>query len=193
MLGTEAFPFIKREGSAGPLLQAARSLQPGRYAVALGVADAKGDIELRYAGRQVVARLPKDALRLSSVVLVDSLKPLGEGRGDGAFRIGGFEVVPRIGNVIKHGESLGVFYQVLGAGEGEVDLTISYQIHLKRGAKWVKTKPDIRPNEKGATQGWETVIVPQWPPTQYKLEIKVKDMRTGAEIQHSVPFTVVAQ
>lgn len=197
-LGTDDFPFARREtgGGAPALVQAARSVEPGRYAVVIGLADASGELEPLWAGRQVVVRLPTDVLRLTSIVTTRSITQL---EGDaaqqtGPFRFGGFEIVPRIDEVVHHGEEFGVFYQVLGAAlddRGRADLTITYQFQIRRGEQFVNAgRPVVHEHAFGATHAWSTPIVPQWPRAAYRLQISVRDNRSGGSVEASVPFRV---
>ncbi len=197
-LGTADFPFERRDiGSGGvTLVQAGRSVMPERYAVVVGLADEAGDFQPLWAGRQLVVRLPTDSLRMTSVVLTRAIEPL-EGdasAASGPFRFGGFDVVPRTEDVIRHGEQLGVFYQVLGLSldeAGRADMTITYQFQIRRQGGFINAgRPVVQDHAFGATQAWSTKIVPQWPPTEYRLEITVKDNRTGGTVSASVPFKV---
>ncbi|NJN65122.1 MAG: GWxTD domain-containing protein [Acidobacteria bacterium] len=198
-LGTDEFPFeIRPNVGGGFVAQAARALPPGRYAVAIGLADeAAGTLEATFAGEQILVRLPEDSLRLTSVVLAESVAPLSGDRTEGPFRFGGFDVVPRTKPVIRHGEALAVFYQVLGAttdAAGRASLSITYQFHIKRGTQWIKAgKPVVQPDAFGATQAWSTDIVPQWPLADYKLEITIKDNKTQGTVSSEVPFRVEAK
>lgn len=197
-VGTDDFPFEVRSVSGGGVLaQAGRAIPPGRYAVAVGIAGADGTLAPLFAGEQLVVRVGSDSFRLASVVLAESVQPLQEGGGEGPFRFAGFEVVPRVGSVIRHGETFAIFYQVLGAqvdDQGKAALAITYQFHIKRGTQWVKAgRPIELPNAFGATQAWSADIVPQWPVADYKLEITIKDTRTQGTLNYEVPFSVASK
>jgi hypothetical protein len=194
VFGTETAPFSTRELPDGSILaQAARTLQPGLYGLVVGILDASDEVQVVHAGQQMVARVPTEDLRLSSVVLARELEPLQAGEGSGPFRVGGFEVVPRLEPVIRHGESFRVFYQVLGAQEaedGSVDLEVSYQVHGKAPAGWQKVGPPTRTTASMAALAWELPIVARWPETDYKVEIRVVDTATGRSVTREVPFSV---
>ena len=199
VLGSEKFPFVTKKTKHGLIAQAARSLPPGRYAVAAGLATDDGEFTPRFEDSHIVSRVNTDQLRLSKVILADSLKKLdagSEGAG-GAFEISGFEVVPRPTAKLRRGEELTIFYQVLGAGEkeGQLDLDVSYQLYLvnpkNRAAGWRKAgRPVVAQHQTGATRAWTLPIAPQYPVTDYKLEVTVKDNAGGGSVSQSVLFSV---
>lgn len=198
VFGTETAPFEQRElGDGSVIAQAARSLRPGVYGLVLGVLEEEtNEVRVVYAGRQMVARVPTDQLRLSSVILARSLEPGQPGAGGGPFRVGGFSVVPRLEPVIPHGQSFRIFYQVLGAQQaedGSVDLEVSYQLSGKAPDGWRKIGAPVESQATGAALAWELPIVPRFPPTQYKVEIEVVDRATGRSVSREVPFEVVRQ
>jgi GWxTD domain-containing protein len=197
VFGTETAPFQTRELADGAVLaQAARTLRPGPYGLVVGILDSENELRLIHADQQLVARVPTDQLRLSSVVLARELSPAEAGAGEGPFRVGGFEVVPRLDPVISHGDSFRIFYQVLGAQEaedGSVDLQVSYQVSGKAPSGWQKIGAPVRSEASGAALAWELPIVPRFPPTQYKVEIRVVDRATGRSVSREVPFEVRKQ
>ena len=199
VLGSEKFPFTVRETRHGLIAQAARSLPPGRYAVVAGLAADDGEFSPRFEDSHIVSRVNTDQLRLSKVILADSLKKLDSdsGAGDNAFEISGFEVVPRANAKLRRGEELTIFYQVLGAGEkeGQLDLDVSYQLYLinpnNRTAGWRKAgRPVLAQHQTGATRAWTLPIAPQYPVADYKLEVTVKDNTGGGSVSQSILFSV---
>jgi GWxTD domain-containing protein len=197
LLGSDDFPFELREVAGRRLAQAGRVVEPGRYAVALAVRTADGEVEPVWLGEQPVAQFSGDELRFSSVLLARSVQPLEQAEPKyGPFRVAGFEVVPREGSSIRHGEELTVFYQVVGAELDEsqrADLAVTYQFHIKpQGRGWTKAGQPVASSAFGTTQAWSTPIVEQWPEADYKLEIVVEDRRTGEQVTTQVPFSVQA-
>lgn len=197
VFGTETAPFETREiGSGGVIAQGARALEPGSYALVVGMVDAEGTLEVLHAGEQMIARMPSEDLALSSVVLARSLRPLEPGQGAGPFRVGGFEVVPMLGNQVRQGGTVRVFYQVLGAteaGDGTVDLDVSYQLHGKAPSGWQKIGSPNTMRAEGAALAWELPVSERWPPTQYRIELKVVDRPTGRSVTRDIPFQVMAR
>lgn len=195
--GGDDFPFEVRETSAGPLALAARSVEPGRYALVAGLATEEGELDLKFAERQIVARVATDQLRLSRAIVADVLTPLSDPSETGPFRVSGFEVVPRPDARLRRGEELKLFYQVLGAAQdesGRVDIDVSYQLSLKhpRTGQWQKVgQPNVETHQTGSVRAWVLPIAPQYPLTDYKIEISVTDNRGGGTVTQTVPFAVV--
>ncbi len=196
VFGSDDFPFEVREAASGIVAQAARALPPGRYTAAGGIVDDDGDLALRFAGPQIVARVTGEDLRLTSIVVASELKPLAAQSDPGAFRIGGFEVIPKRGRDFRHGEDLNILFQVVGAsesGQGVASLTTSYQLYGKPpGRDWVKIGSPNTSTEPGAVRVWSLPISPQFRPAEYKIEVQVVDDATGARVSKEVPFRVVA-
>jgi|GEM_PF-7101387 len=198
ILGSDDFPFRTIQTKNGWVAQASRALNPGRYALAAGWADDEGNFTPRYGDMQLIARVNTDQFRLSRVILAERLTQLEAGAEPGPFQINGFEVIPREDSVLHNGESLQIFYQILGASSNEaseLDLDITYQIFLKNPKKksgpWVAgSQPITSRHVKSAVQGWSLDIVEAYPPTNYKIDITVKDNVGGGTVTHSVKFSV---
>lgn len=185
-LGTDAIPFEVRQASNGVIAQAARTLPPGAYLLAIGTTDKDGKLSLRYAGEQRVARMPQGTLKLSSVILADALTQKADAL-QGPFQASGFEIVPRGTNVYKVGDTLRVFFVVLGAGagsDGKASLDVSYQLYARRGgSSWQKApKPYLLPGRVGAAQAWELPLPASFTGAEIKLEIQVKDNISGGQV-----------
>lgn len=192
-LGTDKTPFEVRETANGSVAQTARDLPPGSYLLTIGTVGADGKVLLRYAGEQLIVRMPQTDLKASSVILADSLKADAEAT-QGAFRASGFSVVPRPTRVFKVPDTLRLFYIVAGAGaaaDGQPDFDVTYQFHAKQPSGWVKAgRPVALPHRRGAAQAWETDLVPAFPAGEFKVEIQIKDNVGGGVINPEVLFTV---
>ncbi len=194
LLGSDAFPFIVRETSAGLVAAASRSIMPGRYAMVGGLADEQGGFVPRTGEMKIVARVGNDRLRLSKVILAESIEPLAPDAEAGPFRTGGFEVVPRSNGIIRTGQNVNLFYEVLGAQtdkNGNANLTVSYQLsylHPSRG--WVKQRPQTSVGQTGVVRAWSFPVVPQYPATDYKIDVSVTDKIGGGTVSQSVEFSV---
>ncbi|MDQ7007612.1 MAG: hypothetical protein Q9Q40_10295 [Acidobacteriota bacterium] len=199
VLGTDRFPFLHKKTSTGLIAQAARSLPPGRYAVVAGVAGGEGTFTPRFQAFHIVSRVPTDQLRLSKILLAESIRELKEDETAAApFRVSGFEVVPKGSSTVRRGEDLTIFYQVLGAGEqaGGADFDVTYQLYIrppgKPGAGWVRAgRPVVAAHQSGAARAWTLGIAPQFPVAHYRLEVSVKDNAGGAKVSQNVHFQVV--
>ncbi|UCF68610.1 MAG: hypothetical protein JSV80_04770 [Acidobacteriota bacterium] len=198
VLGNEDFPFATRKTAAGVLAQASRSIPPGRYVGVAGLATDAGEFTAHFTENAVIPRIGSDQLRVSNVVIAESLEQLDTNVPPGPFRVGGFEVVPRASSTVRHGESLRIFYVVLGAAKaesGQPDVDVTYQLYAKNpgdlAAGWQKVARPVQAEHQTAlVRAWELPIVAQYPETDYKLEIQVKDNHSGTSASQSVQFAV---
>ncbi len=195
-LGTDEFPFEFRKVGDTWVAQAARTLPPGRYALAGGWTDSEGNSRLGFAGEQIVARMGGDTFRLSSVVVAAKVARVEEGEPFGPFRVSGMEVVPRPDEILHRGDEFAMFYEVLGAGkkeDGTLDLAISYEIqyrHPKRG--WVRAGRQAG-RKTQPVQAWFLKIADVYPLTDYKVVVTVKDNVGGGTVTKEIPFRVAKE
>jgi GWxTD domain-containing protein len=194
--GSDEVPFELRPSGNAVVAQATRALPPGRYKLVTALAGDGGDLRVLWAGDQIVARVSDDTLRMTSVVVASELRQVGEQGEPAPFRVGGFELVPKIGEEVLPGDELSIFFQVVGASKnaaGAADLTVSYQLYGRPpGRDWVKIGEPAVTKEPGATRAWTLPIPPRFPPADCRLEIEVTDNETGASVSKEVSFRVVA-
>jgi GWxTD domain-containing protein len=127
-MGTTEIPFEIRQVGGNYIAQAVRTLPPGRYAFAVGAASASGGVTPRAVGEQVVVRMPKDALRMTSVILADRLQPIEGSPTPAPFKLYGFDVTPNPTRVFQPGSPVTLFFVVVGAAadpQGKLDLKVS--------------------------------------------------------------------
>ncbi len=196
-LGTEDFPFAVRPSGERQVGLAARPLPPGRYALVIGRTAEDGSTTLLHAGQQMVARLPLDTLRTTSVVLAQEVSEIPAGAAKDPFQIGMWNVLPRADRVIKRGDKFWLVYKVLGAGKdasGQNQLQVTYQFRgrMQPAAPWQPIGQPIVRDLTSDTTAIEFPTSPQWPTTaEYKVEIQVADkLAGGAPFKMEVPFTV---
>ncbi len=197
-MGTTEVPFEVRQVGQSYVAQAVRALAPGRYAFAVGSVAESGQVTTRAVGEQLIVRMPKDALRLTSVILADKLQPVAGDAATAPFKMFGFDVTPNPERQFRPGSPVTLFYVVLGAGAdaaGKVDLKISYQILYNRGGTWIKAmqQPVVSPHQEQAVQAREFQIPGRWPTGDYKVMVEVVDNRNGAQVAGEVPFKVKTQ
>ncbi len=196
-LGTDDFPFEVRPSGARYVGLAARPLPPGKYALVVGRTGADGSTTLLHAGQQMVARLPLDTLRTTSVVLAQEVGEIAAGAAKDPFQIGTWSVLPRADRAIKRGDKFWLVYKVLGAGKnasGQNQLQVTYQFRgrMQPAAQWQPIGQPIVRDLTSDTTAIEFPTSPQWPTTaEYKVEIQVADkLAGGAPFKMEVPFTV---
>lgn len=185
-LGTEVIPFEVRPTAGGAIAQAARDLPPGAYTMAIGTVAPDGAVTLRSIGEQRIVRMPQEALKLSSVIFAESIEQK-TGAQQGPFQASGFVVVPRTSNTIKPGDTLRVFFVVLGASVGadnNPNLDVSYQLYARPGGgDWKKAPtPYLLKARTGSAQAWELPLPEKFPQAEWKLEIVVKDNVSGGQV-----------
>lgn len=196
-LGTDDFPFEVRPSGDRHVGLAARPLPPGKYALVVGRTAADGSTTLLQAGQQMVARLPLDTLRTTSVVVAQEVTPVESGAANDPFQIGTWRVLPRADRTIKRGEKFWLVYKVLGASQnagGENSLQVTYQFRgrMQPTAAWQAIGQPIVRDLQSDTTAIEFPTSPQWPPTaEYKIEILVADkLAGGAPFKIEVPFAL---
>lgn len=194
-MGTTDVPFEVRQVGSGYVAQAVRALAPGRYAYAVGLVAPTGEVTTRAVGEQLIVRMPKDNLRLTSVVLADKLQPLGSDLKTAPFKMFGFDVTPNPARLFHPGSAVTLFYAVLGAGTdagGKVDLKISYQIFFNRAGTWIKAmqQPVVSPHQLEPVQAREFQIPARWPAGDYKVVVEVADNRSNSQVTQEVQFKI---
>ncbi len=196
VLGTEQVPFGVRPLGTGAVAQAVRAVPPGRYALALALLKGDATLEQIYAGEQVVIRMPQDALRLTSVVLADSLAPVEGDQSRAPFRHFGFDVVPNTTRTFRAGGTATLLFAVLGAtadAEQNLDLKVSYSMFYndpKRGWYNPFNKPiGVRLHQAQAVQA-QAFPIQKWPAGKYKFVVEVVDNKSGGQVSMEVPFEI---
>lgn len=195
-LGTEDFPFEVRPSGSRHVGLAARPLPPGKYALIVGTTTAEGTTTLSHAGSQLVARLPSDTLRTTSIVFAQEVAPLDAATGKDPFQIGNWRVMPRPDRAIPRGESFWLVYKVLGASKdasGKNDLQVSYQFKGKMQAgQWQNIGDPIVRDLVSDTTAIEFPTSLKWPANaEYKIELQVVDRSGGGvPFKIDVPFAI---
>ncbi len=196
-LGTDDFPFEVRPLGDRHVGLAARPLPPGKYALVIGRTAEDGTTTLLHAGQQMVARLPLDTLRTTSVVLAQEVSPVEAGAARDPFQIGSWRLLPRADRTIKRGDKFWLVYKVLGAAKdaaGQNNLQVTYQFRgrMQPTAQWQPIGQPIVRDLTSDTTAIEFPTSPQWPPTaEYRVEILVADkLAGGAPFKIEVPFAL---
>ena len=151
-------------------------------------------------------------LRTSSVIVAQSVEPLtaalpADQQEANPYVFGPMRIVPSVdGKFAKAGE-LSVIFWIYGAKEaasGKPDVVVDYSFHqrLAEGEKYFnKTAPqplnaETLPPQFSIAAGHQlpgSLVIPlsSFPAGDYRLEIKVTDKPSGAQLTQSVNFSVL--
>jgi GWxTD domain-containing protein len=174
-------------------------LLPGTYRLNVVAKDLVAGTISDYEVAITVPRIDPDKLSSSSVVLADQLETVPmKSIGAGAFVIGSSKVRPRVDEVFKRDEKMGIYFQCYNFGEDETSHKpsglVEYEI-VKNGsnAKIIDYSEDLTqiPNASAS----EVIIQQILPlktldPGQYTLRMKVTDKVRNQVITNSAQFTV---
>ena len=134
---------------------------------------------------------------LSSLTLARSAEPAAETQSGGNYKrpfvLAGRQIVPRIRNSFRHGESFSLYYQVYGAEippDGKAMLQADYQffVHQEDGLRLLGERIVVGPVTEQAV-GWSFPLV-GWPAATFRLQVTVTDRHSGRSVTDSVDFTV---
>jgi GWxTD domain-containing protein len=184
------------------LYQALVRLPPGRYQAVVGIYDQQskwiGSSESRL---QVPAFASGGELTLSTITQARHLAPLEEVGPVTAqtaidpFRVGHYELVPRMTSRYASGEELSIYYQVYGTTSdpviGEPRLTATYRLFALAadGDEKAMGEPLVLAGLTRAAQGW-SLPIKDWPHGAYRLAVTVRDEVSGATGSGQTVFSV---
>ena len=184
------------------LYQAVVPLKPGQHRL---VVVAKDDVAGTTAMYQVALNVPQldpDKLSSSTLVLADQIeavpmKNIGTGKGS-KFIIGSSKVRPRVGEIFKNDEKLGIYMKVYNFGQDELTHKPSgevlYEV-LKNGSneKVISYTEDLKelPNASASQVTVEKLLpLSTFSTGQYTIRLTVTDKINNQKVTQSVPFTV---
>lgn len=186
-VGEESFR-VQGEG-ANRVAQARIALEPATWDVTVLVANPDAEKMGVFRGAvEAAKRAP--GLALSDVTLANSLEPLAYASlvsYDEPYQVGSFRVVPRIGEAVRRGDSVTLFYEVYA---GTAPYTVTYQLEGRDvdGSFRALGPPSTREVETVA-QGWSLDTSAAWPLGEYRVRIRVAD-GSGASVETTRPFRI---
>jgi hypothetical protein len=174
-------------------------LIPGTYRLNVVAKDLVAGTISDYEVAITVPRIDPDKLASSSVVLADLIEPVPmKSIGAGAFVIGSSKVRPRLGEIFKREEKLGIYFQCYNFGTDETTHKpsglVEYEV-TKSGsnAKVIGYSEDLTqiPNASAS----EVIVQKLLPlktlePGQYTIRMKVTDKVRNQVLTNSAQFTV---
>jgi len=134
-------------------------------------------------------------LAASSVVPAERYGPAPG--GDGRFRVGSDEVVPKPGKTFRRSEMLRLYLQVYGAGEDpatsrpQVDVAFRFY-RLVRGADRRHGKPFTVRGAAGAAMGL-SLPIGDWPPGPYRVAVELRDRIAGRRAVAEGTFAIAEE
>ncbi len=173
-------------------------LPPGKYRLNVVAKDVTGGNMTNYESALDVPHLEEDKLTTSSLILADLIEAVPtKSIGTGPFVIGASKVRPRVGDLFKRDERLGIYCQLYNFQTDEKTHkpsgSVEYEI-VKNGSneKVLSYSEDISVLKGSATQMTIEKLLPlkTLQPGQYTLKMKVEDKIANQTITPTATFTV---
>jgi hypothetical protein len=183
------------------LYQALVRLPPGRYQAVVGIYDQQSKWIGSSEGRLEVPAFGGEGLTLSTITQARHLAPLEKVAPITAqsaidpFRVGNYELVPRMTSRYGSGEELSIYYQVYGTApepdSGEPRLTATYRLFALAadGDERGLGEPLVLTGLTRAVQGW-SLPIRNWPHGAYRLAVMVRDDGSGSTGSGETFFSV---
>ncbi len=174
-------------------------LAPGTYRLNVNAKDVVGGNLSVYEVAVTVPRLDPDKLSSSTLILADVIEKVpSKNIGTGQFVIGDSKVRPRMDDVFKHDEKMGIYMKLYNFGAEEGTHLPSGQVEyevLKNGTnERIFNYTEDLAQIPGASTSQVTIekLLPlnTLVPGQYTLRLKVTDKNRNQTLTPSVQFTV---
>jgi GWxTD domain-containing protein len=174
-------------------------LKPGVYRLDVVCKDQTSGFANNYSRTVTVPRLDPDTLSTSTLILADDIESVPmRSIGTGQFVIGDTKVRPRIGEIFRRDEPLGIYMKVYNFGVDEQTRkpqgSVEYEV-VRTGTAdpIVATTEDIGkiPDASGSQVTIQKRLrLEQFAPGSYTLRIKITDKNRNKTLTQSAPFTV---
>jgi GWxTD domain-containing protein len=174
-------------------------LPPGTYRLNVNAKDVVGGNLSVYEVAVTVPRLDADKLSASTLILADLIEKVpSKSIGTGQFVIGDSKVRPRMDDVFKHDEKMGIYMKLYNFGAEEGSHLPSGQVEYEVVKNGTNEKIFNFTEDVGQIPGASTsqvTIEKLLPlntlvPGQYTLRLKVTDKNRNQTLTPSVQFTV---
>jgi len=179
-------------------------LAPGTYRLNIVAKDLVGNTMNTFETALVVPSYNEDTLGASSVILADQLERVATSSiGTGQFVIRSSKVRPRINDVFKQGETMGIYTEFYNFGMDEKTKkpqgTVAYEIvnnaDNKTMISYTEDLSDVKafPNASSFLVTVEKKFpLKSLPPGRYTLKLKVDDKLKNQSLTPSAQFTVTS-
>lgn len=174
-------------------------LAPGSYRLNVVAKDTVGNTVNNYEMPLVVPHYDEDALGASSVILADDLERVPtKSIGTGQFVIRSTKVRPRIDDVFKRSETMGIYTEFYNLGMDQKtkkpEGNIEYEVVNLADNKTVLSQTEKLSTIPNASAFLVTVEkklpLSTLPPGKYQLKLKITDTLKNQTLTPSAPFTV---
>jgi GWxTD domain-containing protein len=186
--------FTKRRS----IYQKTVPLAPGTYRVNIVAKDSSGNMN-NYETAITVPRLDSEKASTSTLILADMIEKVpARSIGAGMFVIGSTKVRPRVDEIFKRDEKLGIYLKLYNLGSDENTHKpvgeVEYEI-VKRGSneKIASMKEDLAqlPDASGSQVTLEKFLnLTGLTPGQYTVRLKITDKGKNQVLTPSADFTV---
>jgi len=181
------------------IYQKALPLAPGTYRLNVVSKDITAGNMNNFEAAITVPRLDPDKASVSSVMLADVIEKVPmKSIGAGQFIIGDSKVRPRMGDVFKHDEKMGIYFKVYNLGADQDTHkpvgTVEYEL-VRSGSneRIFDVKQDFSeiPDASSAQMTIEKFLpLRSLLPGQYTLQMKIVDRNRNQTLTPSAKFTV---
>jgi GWxTD domain-containing protein len=179
-------------------------LAPGTYRLNIVAKDLVGNTMNTFESALVVPSYNEDTLGASSVILADQLERVPTTSiGTGQFVIRSSKVRPRINDVFKQGETMGIYTEFYNFGMDEKTKkpqgTVQYEIVNNADNKTVISYTEDLSDQKAFPNASSFLVTVEkkfplksLPPGRYTLKLKVDDKLKNQTLSPSAQFTVTS-
>jgi hypothetical protein len=176
-------------------------LAPGTYRLNIVAKDTVGNTANTYETALVVPHYEEDQLAASSVILADQLERVPTNSiGAGQFVIRSSKVRPRIGDIFKQNETMGIYTEFYNLGMDQKTKkpqgTIEYEVVNNADNKTVMTQTEDLTAFQNASGFLLTVEkklpLKTLPPGKYTLKLKIDDKLKNQSLTPSAQFTITS-
>lgn len=174
-------------------------LLPNRYKLTIVAKDVVGDNLVNFDVALNVPAFSEDALSTSSLILADQLEKIPtRSTGSGQFVIGSSKVRPKVDEIFKQSEMLGIYMQIYNFEADETTQkpsgSVTYEI-IRNGSseKVLEFTEDVAALTGGASQLVieKRLKLDTMAPGEYTVQIKVNDKKRNETITQSAKFKVI--
>jgi len=192
--------FLQDMAKRRSIYQKIVPLPPGTYRLNVVVRDRVGGNQNNYELALTVPRIDSEKASTSSVILADLVEKVPpRSIGAGMFVIGGTKVRPRVDEIFKRDEKLGIYLKVynLGADEGTRKPTgsVEYEIVKKGSNETIATLKEELSELPDASSSQVTLEkflnLNTFAPGQYTVRLKITDKTKNQVLTPSADFTVI--
>jgi GWxTD domain-containing protein len=176
-------------------------LAPGTYRLNIVAKDTVGNTANTFETALVVPHYEEDQLAASSVILADQLERVPTNSiGAGQFVIRSSKVRPRIGDIFKQNETMGIYTEFYNLGMDQKTKkpqgTIEYEVVNNADNKTVMTQTEDLTAFQNASGFLLTVEkklpLKSLPPGKYTLKLKIDDKLKNQSLTPSAQFTITS-